>query len=91
MNDIDDYPVIPNFDEQVKFIDKLAKDFGPTRNKGNVTSFMEAVEAAFKLKGWSFTNYCKKVSIDGYDRKHTKRVKSSDTPLGELTESLKTS
>lgn len=66
----DDCPNIPNFNEQVTAIDELAKTMGPTRNKGNVTDFMVAVEKTFRDKGWDFSAYCKKVTIDAYDRKH---------------------
>jgi hypothetical protein len=65
----DDYPNIPNFNEQMAEFDELAKTMAPTRNKGNVTDFMVAVETLFRDKGWDFSAYCKKVAIDSYDRR----------------------
>lgn len=90
MNNIDDYPVIPNFYEQMATFDRIAKDMGPTRNKGNVSSFMERIEYTFKEKGWSFTDYCKKIQIDSYERRQkakpsaNSQVKAPENPFNEL-------
>lgn len=77
----DDYPNIPNFDEQTAAFDELAKTMCPTRNKGNVTVFMEAVEKMFRDKGWDFSAYCKKITIDSYERKQ--RLKGKKAESGE--------
>lgn len=78
MND-DDYPNIPNFDEQAAAFDELAKTIGPTRNKNNVTFFMEAVEKMFREKNWDFSAYCQKITIDSYERKQRLKGKKSES------------
>lgn len=70
----DDYPNIPNFDEQVAAIDTIAKTMTPTRNKGNVTAFMQVVEKTFKEKRWDFSAYCKKVTIDNYEKRQKRKA-----------------
>lgn len=62
--------VIPNFDEQIATFTDLARHMVPTRNKENVTAFAQAVERVFREKGWNYSLYCKKITMDAYDRKH---------------------
>lgn len=89
----DEYPNIPNFDEQAKAFDELAKMMVPTRNKGNVTAFMEAVEKMFRDKKWDFSAYCKKITIDSYERRQRlkraggQKSESDEKPLDFLKES----
>lgn len=74
----DDYPNIPNFDEQAAAFDELAKTMAPTRNKGNVTAFMEAVEKMFRDKNWDFSAYCKRIAINSYERKQRLKGKKPE-------------
>ncbi len=84
----DDSPYIQNFTEQVAEIDAIAKRLIPTRNKDNVEHFMSEVERTFKEKGWNFSEYCKKVTIDSYDRKHPTKLPQKTAP-GNISDEMK--
>lgn len=86
----DECPIIPDFDKQVAAINDLAKVLVPTRNKENVTSFMQAVERMFRERSWNFSDYCKKVSIESFDKKQSRKgINKVDEAANDLSQEMK--